>query len=59
MGELPPEMRICAASFSHLLCHSQVAEEVAVVGTPALAVGHGGLPITGGEGLVCSGVDRG
>lgn len=58
-GEPPPETRICAASVSCLLRHSQVAEEVAVVGTSALAVGHWGLPITGSEGLVCSGVDLG
>lgn len=58
-GEPPPETRVGTASFPSLLRHSQVSEEVAVVGIPALAVGHGGLPITGGEGLVCSGVDRG
>lgn len=59
MGEPPPETRVCTASFSRLLRHSQVTEEVAMVGIPVLAVGHGGLPVTGGEGLVCSGVDRG
>lgn len=47
MGEPPPETRVCTASFSRLLRHSQVAEEVAVVGIPALAVGHGGWQVVG------------
>lgn len=48
-----------AASSSCFSCHSEVAEEVAVIDTAVPAVGLGGLPVTGAGGSVPSGCDWG